>query len=285
MIYLAYTILCLIWGSTWLAIKLGLQDAPPFWSAGLRFTLATAVLVIINLIRRKKYPTDTREIVRIAVPGIFMYGLSYLFLYWAEVYIDSGLTAVLFASFPFFIAAFSFRMLKDEKLGVAGWIGLVIGFSGIIIVFSDSLRHSNLLSFGVVLAVAGAAAAAYGTVYIRANLRHKDIPVMAAIQMGISSILIILTALVFESFGDFYITTRSVSAILYLALFGSVIAFLLYYWLLQRLQAITVSQMALITPIMAIFLGYIVRNEVFSFFAIIGSVLIIFGVVLVLKRG
>nr|MBN2277781.1 EamA family transporter [candidate division Zixibacteria bacterium] len=279
-----YTILCLIWGSTWLAIKLGLQDAPPIWSAGLRFTLAALIIVFINLIRKARYPDSLWEILRLAIPGIFMYALSYMFLYGAEVYIDSGLTAMLFASFPFFVAAFSIGMLKDEKLGRGGWTGLVVGFIGIVIVFYDSLTKSNLLSLGVFLAVLGSAASAYGTVYIRAYQREYDIGIMAAVQMGIAALITLVCAIVFESWGDYNITARSVGALFYLAVFGSVVAFLIYYWLLKKLKAIMVSQIAFITPVIAIILGYLVRNETFSAFTMAGSILIMVGVGLVLRR-
>ena len=137
MVYLVYSLLCLVWGSTFMAIKLGLEDSPPFWSAGLRFVIAAVIVLLIAKARKLRYPSHVSEILKISIPGVFMYGLSYMLVYRAMVHIDSALTAVLFAGLPFFVAAFSIMMLKEEKLGLVGWCGLVMGFSGIILVFYD----------------------------------------------------------------------------------------------------------------------------------------------------
>jgi drug/metabolite transporter (DMT)-like permease len=284
MVFLVYVGLCLVWGSAWLAIKVGLEDSPPFWSAGLRFVIAGGVLFLINTLRGAKYPREWSEIGRIALPGIFMYGFSYMAVYWAEVYIDSSLTAVLFASMPFFIAGFSVVMLKDEKLGLPGWIGLVIGFIGIIGVFYDSLLASQFALLGVVMVLLGSAAAGYATVYIRARLQQHSPWVMTGIQMPVGAVIIIPAAVIFESLSDFKVTPKSISALLYLSIFGTVIAFLGYYWLLKKLRAIAVAQIAFIMPVIAIILGYLFLSEVLSVLAVISSVLILLGVMLVLRK-
>lgn len=284
MVYFIYTVLSLIWGSTWLVIKIGLEDSPPLWSSGLRFAIAGGLIFIYNRIRRIQYPGKFSEIIKIAFPGFFMYGLSYMFVYLAEVYVSSSLTAFLFSSFPFFVAGFSLFMLKDERLGLIGWAGLMIGFAGIFFVLFDSLAQSAFVTVGVILAVLGAVAAAYGTTYIRAKLREYPISLMVEIQMLAGVLLIFVLALIFEPIGSFKITTRSVSALLYLAVFGSFFAFLGYYWLLKRIEAVKVAQVAFINPFVAFALGYLVRYETFNFFTIIGSMLIIVGVIMVVRK-
>jgi drug/metabolite transporter (DMT)-like permease len=283
MVYLVYTLLCLIWGSTWMAIKLGLEDSPPFWSAGLRFVIAGIIILLAGKVRRLRYPSNVSEILQVSVPGIFMYGLSYMLVYWAMVHVDSALTAMLFASLPFFVAAFSIKMLKDEKLGLVGWLGLIVGFSGIVLIFYDSLLLSRFVLFGVILIVIASAAAAYGTVYIRARLREYNIAVMAGIQMSVGALMIITAAIVLEPLSAFKLTTRSVGALLYLSLFGSILAFLCYYWLLKRIRAVNVSQIAFITPIVAFALGSLVLGEVFTIYTFGGSILILAGVILVVR--
>ncbi|MEW5923265.1 MAG: EamA family transporter [Candidatus Zixiibacteriota bacterium] len=284
MTYFIYTILSLIWGSTWLVIKIGLEDSSPLWSSGLRFVIAGGLIFLYNRIRGIHYPHKFSEILKIALPGFFIYSFSYMFVYLAEAYISSSLTAFLFASFPFFVAGFSLFMLKDERLGFVGWIGLLIGFTGIFFIFFDSLTQSKLVSIGIILAVLGAMAAAYGTVYIRARLREYPAPLMVEIQMLAGVALIIIAALIFEPINSFQITTKSISALLYLAIFGSFIAFLGYYWLLKRMEAIKVAQVAFINPFVAFILGYLVRYETFNFFTIIGSMLIIGGVIMVVRK-
>ena len=284
MVYFIYTILCLIWGSTWLAIKIGLEDSPPFWSAGIRFVIAGAIIILVNRFRNLEYPKGFKETALVALPGLFMYGLSYILIYRAEVYISSSLTAFLFASFPFFVAGFSIVMLREERLNVLGWTGLVIGFLGIIFVFYDSLVRSHIIFWGVVMAVLGAAAAAFGPVYIRAYLRKYHVAVLAEIQMLAGAAMIVIIALIFEPISAFKITFNSVAALLYLAVFGSVVAFLGYYWLLKKMEVIKVAQIAFITPFVAFALGYFVRYETFNLFTIIGSLLIMIGVIMVIRK-
>ncbi len=284
MTYFIYTVLCLIWGSTWLAIKIGLEDSPPFWSSGLRFVIAGGLMFIINRFRNIQYPKGFGEIFKVALPGFFMYGFSYMLVYRAEVYISSSLTAFLFASFPFFVAGFSLFMLKEERLKPIGWVGLMIGFLGIFLVFYDSLAQSSFVTMGVFLAILGAAVASFGTVYIRAYLREYPIALLVELQMLAGAVLIVIMALIFEPISSFKITTNSISALLYLAVFGSIIAFLGYYWLLKKIEAIKVAQIAFITPFVAFALGYLVRFETFNFFTIIGSLLIIGGVIMVVRK-
>ena len=168
MIKLIYIFLCLIWGSTWLAIKLGLDDAPPLWSAGIRFIIAGFVLIIINWFRKVTYPKSIKEIVKISIPGLIIYAFPYMMVYHAEQHISSALTAVLFASFPFFIAGYSKFMLKSEKLNIYAWLGLIVGFSGVVVVFYDSLVTSEFIFLGAVMVVlASAISAVSATVLIK----------------------------------------------------------------------------------------------------------------------
>jgi drug/metabolite transporter (DMT)-like permease len=282
--YIVYIVLCLIWGSTWLAIKIGLDDAPPFWSAGLRFLIASIILIVYSNARGYHFFSGFREFIKVAIPGALSYALSYLGVYYAEVHISSALAGVLFASYPFFIAFFSGLMLKDEEVGYLGWLGLFIGFSGIVVVFYDALLQSAFQVMGVLLVTAAAGAAAYGTMYIKVYLNDYHIAAMSAIQMLVGAVMMLMVAVSFESLGDFHLTARSGFSLLYLALFGTVVAFLGYYWLLRRIKVIILSQIAFITPLIAILLGIFVRSESFSGYVAIGSAMILTGVFLVIRK-
>ena len=282
--YLIYIMLCLIWGATWLAIKIGLEDSPPLWSAGLRFALAAIILFVINFIKRVQYPRDWKTIWSVAYPGIFMYTLSYILVYWGETHIGSAMMAVLYTTFPFFVAAFAAIMLKEERLSPIAWGGLVIGFGGVIVIFFDSLSISQLAFGGTVAGVVSSATSAYATVDVRARLRETPIRMMASLQIALGAILTILIAALLEPLDAFHVTTKSVSTLFYLATFGTIIAFLAYYWLLQRMRAVTVSLMTFFIPVIAIALGYLVRSETFTYMAVVGTVLILVGVVLVMKK-
>ena len=127
---LVYIVLCLIWGSTWLAIKIGLSQAPPFTTAALRFVVATVTLSIICSLRQYSFPRDLKTLLRLGYPGFYMYGLSYALVYAAEQYIYSATAAVLFASYPFFVAALSWWMYRTERLSLIAWVGMALGFLG-----------------------------------------------------------------------------------------------------------------------------------------------------------
>ncbi|MCP4706339.1 MAG: EamA family transporter [candidate division Zixibacteria bacterium] len=284
MIKLTYIILCLIWGSTWLAIKIGLDDAPPLWSAGIRFLIAGLILILINWFRKISYPKSSKEIFRIALPGLIIYAFPYMMVYHAEQYISSALTAVLFASFPFFIAGFSFFMLKTEKPNIYSWLGLVVGFIGIIVVFYDSLIISEFVFLGAVLIVLASAVSAMGTMVIRVYYNDKDATMMLCHQILAGALVTIMAALLFEPISAFKITFRSIGALLYLAIFGSVVAFTGYYWLLKKMKVISLALIAFITPVIAIGLGYLLLSETFSAYTAFGSVLILSGIILVIKK-
>jgi len=284
MIYLVYAILCLIWGSTWLAIKIGLDDASPFWLAAFRFLIASVLLLVVNAFRPVKFPRSLREWIKIGIPGLFMYAGSYLAVYWSEVYIDSALTAVIFASLPFFVAAFSVIMIPEERLKPVGWVGLIVGFSGIVLIFNDTLRQADFIFWGAFLSFLGASSSAFGTVYIRARLKEYDISMMASVQMAIGAVIITMVAFAFESLANFAITPKTVFSVAYLILFGTIGAFLGYYWLLKRNKTIHVSLIAFVTPLIALIIGSLFRGESFSTLTAVGTALILGGILLVVRK-
>ncbi|UCC44453.1 MAG: DMT family transporter [Candidatus Zixiibacteriota bacterium] len=279
-----YILLCLIWGTTWYAIKIGLADAPPLSTVASRFVLAIPILVIIALVRRTRFPTSMFELLRLAYPGLYMYGFSYTLVYFAELYISSALTAVLFAAFPFFIALLSWLKYGEEKLAASAWFGMAAGFAGVVLISYDSLHSSTDLFLGTLLALAAPLAAAYGILVHKHHHGGADVTVALTVQMAFGSILVALAALLFEDLADFHLTSRVITSIVYLALFGNVVSFLGYYWLLKRIRIVTLSMIAFITPLIAISVGVILADEHLSFQIAIGTALILMGVMAVVRR-
>jgi len=284
MTVLLYILLCLIWGSTWIAIKLGLTDAPPITTAALRFCVAVTLVLILSLVRRVNLPATWPERIRLGLPGLFMFGFNYSLVYSAEVYIPSSLTAVLFGSFPFWVALFSLGLLKQERLHWLSWFGIGIGFSGVGVISFDQAQLSDDLLLGSLLALGGCAAAAFGTVLHKRY--HTEAHILGAIllQMIFGGLFLLPAALLLEQPGDFAFTRNSVGSVLYLAAFGTVAAFLMYFWLIRRMKAITLSLIAFVTPIVAILIGVLLFAEPLSIRAGIGTALILSGVILVVQR-
>jgi len=281
---LLYIILCLVWGSTWLAIKIGLSQAPPITTAALRFILAMIVLTGISLVRGHRYPRDMKTILSLAWPGFFMYGLSYAFVYISEQYLDSATAAVLFGAFPFFVAGLSWLLYKSERLSGWGWLGMLVGFAGVVLISYDSLQVSPQLFWGSLLAVAAPLASAYGIVVHKHRHADKDIVVAVNVQMAAGGLFLIVWALLFESWSDFVVSPEAVGSIVYLALFGTVLTFLSYYWLVARMPVVTVSLIAFITPLVAVLIGVALADERLSLLLAVGTVLILSGVLLVLRK-
>jgi drug/metabolite transporter (DMT)-like permease len=283
---LIFIMLCLIWGSTWLGIKIGLEDSPPFLSAGFRFLVATIILYLLAQIKGIDFRKNRGKLKQIFLPGIFQYFFSYALVYWGEQFISSGLMAILFSTLPFFVAFYAFFILKNEKLGFWKIFGLILGFLGIIVIFSENLSLGLKENFwGMLAAVGSAACSALSTVLIKKNLKEVNPVVTATYQMALGSFFLLITGFSLEKLSDFKITFNSLGALLYLAIFGSAIAFVSYYWLLKKVEATKISVIAFITPIVAVFLGWLFLDEKIEWYMAFGTIFVFAGIGLVNYGG
>jgi drug/metabolite transporter (DMT)-like permease len=273
--------LCLIWGSTWLVIKMGLEDAPPLWSAALRFILAVALLCGINYVAKQRYPIGWRNKWRAAWPGIFTFFGSYALTYMGEDYISSALAAILFAVFPFFVMALMPLMVKTERVGIMSLVGALVGFIGAVFIFAEPVQVESSALIGMIFLILSPICAAFGSVSVKAYLHNEPVFPMITLQMSVGAILMTLAAVIFEPLSDFRITTASVGAIVFLAIVGSIISFGSYFWLLKQLRLVTMSMIALITPVVAMFMGYIFLKEKLTIENYIGAALVLMGVAIV----
>ncbi len=285
---LTFILLCLIWGSTWIAIKLGLQDSPPMYTLLLRFVLATVIVNLIVLIKGFKYPSTLKELWYLGYPGIFMFAVTYFGTYHAEQYISSALTAVLYASIPLNIAMLSIWFLPGERIRAVGWIGLLCGFLGIVLISYDQLKHSSWSFYGSLFAIIGAFASAVATTIIKrrqSNITTTPPPnvlVTVGVQMFFGLIPMLLLTPLMEDWSQVTLSPLTVGTILYLAVIGTVVAFLCYYWLLTKLRAVVISLTAFVIPLVAIFIGVLFFDEEFTGMVIPGTMLILLSVLLVL---
>jgi drug/metabolite transporter (DMT)-like permease len=278
---LVYIVLCLIWGTTWLGIKVGLEDAPPIWSAALRFILATIILLIVNYFSRQTYPQGWRNKWRIAWPGLFTFFGSYFFTYIGTDYVSSALASILFAVFPFFVMLLMPFMVKNERVDFRSVMGILVGFGGTVLIFAEPMQLGSKALFGMVCLILSPMVSSVGTVAIKAYMRDEPVFPMLALQMSVGAVMLTLAALVFEDIHDFRFTTVSVGAIGYLAVLGSIVTFAGYFWLLKRVKLIVMSMVALITPIVAMFVGYFALSEVLKPVDYVGSALVLAGVLIV----
>src|SRR5882724_5405800 len=239
---LAWLTLCIVWSSTWLAIKIGLRDLPPISFVAIRFLIAIAVLVAVSIGRTRLLPLRRNDYVVLASTGILMFAVNYTLLFWAELHVSSGLAAVLQATIPIFGMVFAHWMLPDEPLRLQKLAGAINALGGVALICARLLGFNGPLAFwGGVGVVIGAASAAYANVVVKSRSIQLAPAMLAAWQMtfGIAPLLVLGFALDGNP-ARFHWTAVALFCLLYLAVIGSALTFLLLYWLLPRL---TVAQL------------------------------------------
>src|SRR5213075_2059073 len=259
---IVWLILCGIWGSTWLFIKLGLQDLPPLTFAAIRFLLASLLLTLLILARGTRWPRTRNDWILIAIVGVLQFTLNYGLVFWGEQHIPSGLAAVLQSTFPAFGLVIAHIYLPYERITPIKLLGVFIGIVGVAIVFSDRLRMAGPMAlFGSIALVLSAFFGAYGNVLVKAYAQMIDPQVLAVGQMlfGFPPLLALGLATEGNPF-RFHWTWMAVISLAYLVVVGSVIAFALYYWLVRHMEVTKTMLIALVTPVVAVILGLIVLN-------------------------
>ncbi len=283
---IVWLILCGIWGSTWLFIKIGLRDLPPFTFAGLRFVLASAILGSLILIRRARWPRTRSEWYLIAVSGLLQFTLNYGLVFWGEQYISSGLAAVLQSTFPLFGLVIAHFYLPSERMTTLKVVGVLLGVFGVAVIFSDQLTIAGSMALlGSIALVLSAVFGSYSNVLVKAYGGKIDPQILAASQMVFG--FVPLLAAGFATEGNplrFNWTVSALLALMYLVIVGSVIAFALYYWLLRNMDVTNTMLIALVTPVVAVILGMMVLHEQLNWRLVAGTACIILGLGLIVWR-
>lgn len=277
-VILVFALCCLIWGSTWLGIKASLFSLTPFYSVGFRFVIASVLVLLFVRYKGFEILTDKISIRLYLIMGFFSYVIPYGLVYWAEQFVPSGLAAVLFGVYPFFVLLFSYIALPGEKIGFFKVLGIILGFSGILIIFSENIGgdiSSYLL--GMTALVLSAVTQAGNSVVIKKYGHYLNPLSMNFVPMAIAGIAFLIIAFLFEDFNQLIFDANAFISVLYLALFGTVIAFTGYYWLLKRISVVILSLITFINPIIALILGWIIYNEQLSSRYLWGSILVLTG--------
>jgi drug/metabolite transporter (DMT)-like permease len=283
----AFAGLCAIWGSTWLAIKVGLRDLPPISFAGIRFALAALILFAIVVARGVRLPWAGRDWRLLLWTGFLTITINYALVFWAELHISSGLAALLNATIPLFGLPLAHRALAAEPMTPHKVVGVMLGVLGLAIVFGSQLGGKGPLaawaSVGVMVAsLAGAQAG----VLVKAKGTHLDPAVLAGVQMAAGSVPLLVGGAALE--GNpllFDWTPSAVLSLAYLTVVGSVIAFLAYYWLIRHTEVTRVLLIPLITPLVAVGLGVLFLGESVGWGTAVGGSAILGGVGMAVWNG
>jgi drug/metabolite transporter (DMT)-like permease len=283
---LVWLVLCGIWGSTWLFIKLGLEDLPPITFAGIRFVISCAIVFVLIRARNISLPGKSRDWLLLALTGVLSFSLNYGLVFWGEQYISSGLAAVLQSTLPAFGLVIAHIHLPGERMTWAKVVGVVLGIIGVAVVFSNQLAIAGGMALaGCVALVLSAFFAAYSNVLVKAYGKNLEPAILAAVQMFFGLIPLLLVGLLLE--GNplaFRWTPMALVSLFYLAVVGTVIAFLLYYWLVHNMDVTKSMLISLVTPVVAVVLGMVVLGEELSWRTIIGGLMIMAGIGLIVVR-
>jgi len=283
---LVWLILCLIWGSTWIFIKIGLADLPPITFSAARFSLAIVILAPLIRLLGFRMPSTLSEWKLIALTGFLQFSLNYSAVFWSEQYITSGLAALLQAMITVFGLILAWFFLPDEKITKRKIAGVAVGIIGVAVIFVDQLRVENWMAFlGCVGIVAGAYAAAQASILVKAKGSGLHPASLVFSQMLCGLPAIVAYALITEGNPlNHKWSWTAIGCVLYLTIAGTVAAFWLYYWLLGRIESTKAMMISLVTPLLAVVIGAVVLGETLPPQTFFGGLLIIGSIALIVFR-
>jgi drug/metabolite transporter (DMT)-like permease len=279
--YLAYLAVCILWGSTYLAIRIGVSEFPPTLFAGIRFLAAGALMFAFSVYKGLKLPKNFSETIKISIVGLFLLFGGNGCVVWAETRVNSGVASLLVATVPLFMALIELVLPNRPRLNLKGWLGLLIGFGGVaLLVFPNSSGTSSDIT-GIILLLIGAFSWAMGSVYSKSFKASASIIPNIAIQMLAGGLGLSIAGVSFGELSKINVTSKGIVAILYLIFFGSIIGYSCYVYILNKWPAAKAGTYAYVNPLVAVLLGAFILNEPFSIGVIMSTVVILGGVILV----
>jgi len=281
--YIALGIVSFFWGTTFIAARIGAQHMPGLFISGIRQFVSGSLLVGFFLI--KGYHIPGREILKkISIQSIFLLCIANGLLTWSVEYISGGLAAIIAALVPLFIALFTMWLSKCSKITKWMIVGLVIGFAGVLTIFYDYLAQMQNKSFllGVILAIISTLSWSFGTVYTSKQKPPIDILFNVGLQMLIAGIVVLIVCAITGKYVNLSsIGQSSWLALSYLIIFGSLLAYSAYVFVIGKLPPTQVSVYAYINPIVAVVLGWLMLSEKMNVNMIIGTLITLSGVYVV----
>ena len=281
--YGAWAAVCFFWGTTYLAIRVGLETMTPMLFAGLRFLIAGGVLFFVMSRQRNARLPQGREWLHLAFVGLLLLGVGNGAVVWAEQWVPSGMASLLVATSPFWVVALEKFRKDGERVGVRGVVGMLVGFAGLGLLLAPQLFDASVSAYLLLGALAiqvGCVAWTAGSVYAK----HRPVgvaPLMgAAVQMLIAGVVLTLFGTFLGEWGEMRFSTRSAGALAYLVVFGSIVAYSAYTYALQKLPLSLVSTYSYVNPVIAVLLGWLVLAEPLDWRVGAATAIILLGVAL-----
>lgn len=283
---LVWVILCIIWGTTWIFIKIGLNDLPPISFASARFVLSALIVFAIIRIQKIPLPRTGSEWRLLALTGFLQFGLNYSAVFWSEQYISSGLAAVLQATITVFGLMLAWIFLPNERITRLKVFAVILGIVGVAVIFIEQLRIESFMAFlGCAAIVAGAYAAAQASILVKAKAGGIH-PASLLLGQMLCALPFLLTYSFITDGNPLHLrwTWTAAFSVLYLTLLGTIAAFWLYYWLLSRIESTKAMMISLVTPLIAVVIGGIFLGERLPPQTFFGGLLILASIGLIVIR-
>jgi putative membrane protein PagO len=274
---IGYATLCLIWGSTWLAIRVVVRSVPPVEAAAIRFLLAAVLLLVIALVQKRPWPRHHHEWDALVVLGFTIMAVPYGLLFWAEQYVSSSMTAVLFSSMPLFVALLT-PLMSHARVPRQAVFSMMVAFGGLLVLFYSGLGTGGRALLGGIAILVAVILSAWSVIYAKRRLHGVDAVVSTGLQLAFGAIALLWGTWALESRRHATWNTSAMMALAFLVVFGSCAAFVIYYWLLKRMQPYQLSSISLIVPVIALLEGALLGHEavgltnLIAVFIILGSV-------------
>jgi drug/metabolite transporter (DMT)-like permease len=280
--YAAWGAVCLFWGTTYLAIRIGVQRVPPGLFAGVRFFIAG--VLFLAYLRWRGYPMPKRhEWLHMAIVGISLLVMANGLVVWAEQWVPSGLTAVIIATLPFWSAGLESVLPSGERLTLRKVLGILIGFAGVIVLFAPDIGESFDKAYlkGVIVLIFVPFFWSVGSTYSKHHPVQCSPLVAAGTQTLIAGIVLTAIGTIFGEWSEFTLNWKGMASIAYLIVFGSIVGYGSFIYALSKLPITTVSMYAYINPLIAVILGWLILDERLDWSVATATTVVLLGVALV----
>lgn len=283
--YLSLAFICLVWGTTYLALRIGVTQFPAFLFSMIRFLFAGGILVAFMLTVGKAKMPDGKNLFHQAVVGLLMTTLGVSVVGWSEMYISSGVAAIICSMMPIWTVLINVLVTKDERPNWTIALGLGLGLLGVVMIFGEHLPEFGNGDYrtGIVLAFLGNLCWAIGSIYIKKKNQHSNPFLNAGLQMLFGGIFLIPLSLMLDDYARLVWTPEIVYVLIYMILIGSVAAYACYSYAIKNLPMTLVSLYAYINPIVAVVLGWLVLDEKLNLPIAVAILVTITGIYIVNK--
>ncbi|HEY1580549.1 MAG TPA: EamA family transporter [Terracidiphilus sp.] len=281
--FLSFFAIYVLWGTTFLAIRIAVEELPPLFAAGTRFFIAGLVLYASMRAKGEARPTLIQWR-NLTIMALLMFVAEYGPLFWAEKYVPSGVVSVLAATLPILTLILEMLILRQQRMRPTLAAAVLMGFAGVAVLLIPGGRL-QLALVPCLAILAGATTWSLGSVLTRSMQLPKSRPTTAGAAMLLGGAMLLVLSAGFGEMHPFpHISMRAIWALLYLIVFGSLLAFTAFVWLLAHMPATRVSSHAYVNPIVAVALGYFAAGEIITPRIIAGSLLVLLSVFLILRR-